>query len=119
MGQGLFNLIHQHQAKIARAEPVQGGVNGQELAVDVFHMGGAAGLSQSLTQQLKHFAIGSPTLAGVLEQEDVVEGALPRMAVCSRMSSSRRSPAPLMTTERRLAGMPSTAETSARMASGL
>src|SRR3990167_69878 len=41
--------------------------------------------------------------------------ASPRISDCWRMSSSRRSPAPLMTTERRTAGMVSIALTSARM----
>ncbi|MOA53782.1 hypothetical protein D3C78_1772950 [compost metagenome] len=45
--------------------------------------------------------------------------AWPRIAVWSRMSESRRSPAPLMTTERLLAGMVSTADTSAFIASVL
>src|SRR3989344_5711704 len=45
--------------------------------------------------------------------------AAPRITVWSRISSSRRSPAPLITTLRRLAGRASTAPTRARMASGL
>ena len=45
--------------------------------------------------------------------------AAPRISVWRRRSMSRRSPAPLMTTLRRLAGIVSTASTSASIASGL
>jgi hypothetical protein len=74
--------------------------------------------SRPFTQQRHHLAVLAAALAGVLVQDDSSKAA-PRMTVCSRMSSSRRSPAPLITTERRWPAVRPRPATRARMASGL
>jgi hypothetical protein len=118
VGQGFFHLVHQHQAQVARLQARQGGVDGDELATDFFDVPGARRACQAFAQQ----AITSPSARprwAASWYRITSSNAAPRITVCSRMSSSRRSPAPLMTTLRRLPGRASTACTRARMASGL
>jgi hypothetical protein len=101
--QGLFDLIDQHQAQLARlerGERVSMALNSPWISSTCRVR---VAPSRPFAQQAQHFAVGAAALAGVLVEQHLVEGA-PRIAVCSRMSSSRRSPAPLITTTRRVAG---------------
>jgi hypothetical protein len=73
VGQRFFHLVHQHQAQVARLQARQGGVDGDELATDLFDML-VRGARQAFAQQGHHLAVGAAALGGVLVQDHVVEG---------------------------------------------
>jgi hypothetical protein len=54
-------------------QAAQRAVDGDEFAVDLFHVRGARRALQAFAQQRQHFAIGAAALAGVLVQDHVVE----------------------------------------------
>ena len=69
-----MHLVDEDEAQIARLQAVEGVVDGGEFAVDFFHVAGAFGALQALAQQGEDFAVGAAALAGVLVEDDVVEG---------------------------------------------
>ena len=73
VGQGLFHLVHQHQAEVAGLQARQGGVNGDEFATDFLHMLGAGGVGQAFAQQGHDFAIAASALGSVLVQDHIVK----------------------------------------------
>jgi len=74
VGERFLHLVDEDEAQIARLQAVEGVVDGGEFAVDFFHVAGAFGALQTLAQQGEDFAVGAAALAGVLVEDDVVEG---------------------------------------------
>ena len=75
MRQRFFDLIDEDQTLVAWLKQGQAAIDGDEFAADFFDMAGAFCALQPFAQQTKHLAIGTTTLAGVFEQNDVVEGS--------------------------------------------
>jgi hypothetical protein len=73
--QGLFHLIHQDQTKVTRLKTVEGGIDGGELATDFADVVGAPRSGQPLAQEGEGFPRLAAAQAGILKEEDVVEGA--------------------------------------------
>ena len=83
MRECLFNLIDQDQAQVTGVEALQGQVDGLEFAGDVVDALGPAGVGQAVAQQADDFAVGAAALAGVLVEDNVVEGKFFRCATAA------------------------------------
>lgn len=102
MFESLLYLVDQDQDRSPGRQLGKGGIDRQKLAMDFLDFGRSRGVEQALLQQGQHFTIGASALA--LSGRERRDRRAARISVWPRISSSRRSPAPLMTTERRLSG---------------
>jgi hypothetical protein len=74
MGQSLLDLIDQNQTQIARAQPAQCRINGEELPLDFINPAGPPGAAQTLPEQRQDFAICASALTRILIEDDIIEG---------------------------------------------
>jgi hypothetical protein len=78
MVERLLHLVNQHQAKIPWRQPLKRSIDRQKLTANLINPFRAASFVfafQPLPQQAHDLAVGAAALAGILEEDDVVEGA--------------------------------------------